>query len=377
MKADKSKMLSIPLAQLKPGAGAPFPLYIFLKENDRMILVVHKDAPFEQSLYERLSKENHDELWIPRQFEPLLGSFLEYIKQARVDGTSVEPTLASTTDTNKKDTSELSAQAGERQLLETPSASTSEDDAVKNSEQKASAQAQSIEPSISLAEIGREILKQLHSMNEYDSDQIKEYAAKSKKSLDPILDIAAKLDPIYEEVKLLRSIQSPDEHSIFVGSLAAAATLFLGHDDAQVIGDVMIAATFHDIGLIQTGALSLKKPPSEWSEVERLDYQSHVEKSLSILKKSEISFPPQALRMIREHHERCDGEGFPARLSESLIDESSKVLFIANLFDRLCRGEETGQSLAPKQAIEYLKTNGAVLGASSKLIETLFNNSYS
>lgn len=93
-----------------------------------------------------------------------------------------------------------------------------------------------------------------------------------------------------------------------------------------------IASLLHDIG-----RLSLpeeKSSDSESIEVSKTkDYISHPEKGQEILK-----FIPQldtCSKIIRHHHENYDGSGFPDGLEEKNIPMESRVISIADYYDKI------------------------------------------
>ena len=49
----------------------------------------------------------------------------------------------------------------------------------------------------------------------------------------------------------------------------------------------------------------------------------------------DIEFPWDVLPMIRSHHERWDGKGYPDRLAGETIPLTARVLCIADVFDAL------------------------------------------
>ena len=57
----------------------------------------------------------------------------------------------------------------------------------------------------------------------------------------------------------------------------------------------------------------------------------HVEQSVRIVR--EIGAPAEIIRMIEQHHESCDGEGFPAHLTGEQIGRNSQILGIANVLE--------------------------------------------
>jgi len=98
----------------------------------------------------------------------------------------------------------------------------------------------------------------------------------------------------------------------------------------------------------------MAKTESSWTPAERQEYQKHVEASSEILKESGAEFHPRVHRMVTEHHESYDGSGFPKGLRGDAIAEASGLLHLANLFDRLCTGKQTGTELSPAEAFDYI-----------------------
>ena len=75
---------------------------------------------------------------------------------------------------------------------------------------------------------------------------------------------------------------------------------------------------------------------------------------MEILKESGAEFHPRVYRMIQEHHECYDGSGFPRGKKGEEIDETSSLIHLSNLFDRLCTGKQTGTELSPAESFDYI-----------------------
>ena len=69
MKANKNEMLAFPIDRIHPDAGMPFPLFIFLPKNDRMVRLRLPGEALGRELFEDLRKLNHSELWVPKEYE--------------------------------------------------------------------------------------------------------------------------------------------------------------------------------------------------------------------------------------------------------------------------------------------------------------------
>ena len=97
-------------------------------------------------------------------------------------------------------------------------------------------------------------------------------------------------------------------------------------------------APLHDIG---NAALpdSLLKKPGQLTIEERLFMQTHTSAGADTLEKVARkhglvgAFLPMALDVIRHHHERFDGRGYPDRLAGDAIPLAARIVAIADVYD--------------------------------------------
>ena len=169
-----------------------------------------------------------------------------------------------------------------------------------------------------------------------------------------MLLVASQNSNIYEEILALRNSQEEFEHSVMVGTIAVMFALAIGISDETALGDLALASIFHDIGLVRIRPEVLAKEEIDWNASERSEYEKHVAASVEILKESGTEFNPRVYRMVKEHHENYDGSGFPEHTRGAQIDEMSQIMHMANLFDRLCVGKQTGTDMSPADAFNYI-----------------------
>ncbi|MBL8392471.1 MAG: DUF3391 domain-containing protein [Candidatus Accumulibacter sp.] len=112
-------------------------------------------------------------------------------------------------------------------------------------------------------------------------------------------------------------------------------------------------ALLHDIGKMQINPSILRS--SERNRHEEALYQSHCASGHDAARRAG-TLPPPVLDAIRHHHERCDGRGFPDRLSGSAIPLSARIVAIANRFDNLVNPLEPRRALSPSEALSVLWT---------------------
>ena len=131
-------------------------------------------------------------------------------------------------------------------------------------------------------------------------------------------------------------------HSYTVSSLSRKISLRLGLDSAE-IQETALAAQLHDIGKIGISDAVLLKEEEEMAPFELREYQTH-----SIRGQAAID-ANQALRsagvLIRHHHESWDGKGFPDRLKREAIPLGSRIIAVADRYDRLLATRDRRRAL--------------------------------
>ncbi|EXI68849.1 MAG: Cyclic di-GMP phosphodiesterase response regulator RpfG [Candidatus Accumulibacter adjunctus] len=141
-------------------------------------------------------------------------------------------------------------------------------------------------------------------------------------------------------------------HSLAVMTLA----LLIGKQ-AQIppaaLPAIASGALLHDIGKLQISPSILRS--SERNRHEEAIYQSHGASGHAAAKRAGTLAAP-VLDAIRHHHERCDGRGFPDRLSGSAIPLTARIVAIANRFDNLVNPLEPGRALSPSEALSVMWT---------------------
>ena len=121
-------------------------------------------------------------------------------------------------------------------------------------------------------------------------------------------------------------------HSLRVARYSSALALRLQLDPKTVAG-IRIGAYLHDIGKIVLDRSLLNKP-ERLSDDERREVAYHPLVGDDVL--SAVSFPwPEVRSVVRSHHERMDGNGYPDGLRGSQIPVPVRVLALADAFDAM------------------------------------------
>ena len=153
---------------------------------------------------------------------------------------------------------------------------------------------------------------------------------------------------------LARAIQAKDNGSSHVERVqyyaaALARHLELPEKDAQA---VEIAALLHDIGKLAVPEHILSKP-GPLTPNERMKMQIHAQVGAEIV--SAVPFPSPVAPLIRSHHERWDGTGYPSGLRNNDIPVGARILAVVDCFDALTSERPYRRAMSPEDALAFLR----------------------
>jgi HD-GYP domain-containing protein (c-di-GMP phosphodiesterase class II) len=191
----------------------------------------------------------------------------------------------------------------------------------------------------------------------------------SEEDLDLIFNLAAQTAVAIENSKLNRNIEKTYFETISALALAVDAkdkyshghldrvanhalmigkSLGLDDEDLDTLRD---AARLHDLGKIGIPDEILKKDSSLTDE-EWVIMRRHPEIGESIIK------PVRSLRhlcdLIRHHHEKLDGSGYPDRLKGEEISPLVRILSVADAYDALTTERPYRSKKSKQEAISIL-----------------------
>ncbi|GBE06261.1 MAG TPA: HD domain-containing protein [Nitrospirae bacterium] len=140
-------------------------------------------------------------------------------------------------------------------------------------------------------------------------------------------------------------------HSENVALYAGQIALEMGYNEGQT-KNLKLAGLLHDIGKIGTYDYLLDKPsklrPEEYEIVKK--HPSQGEKILEGIKQLKDVIP-----LIRHHHERFDGKGYPDGLKGEDIPLCARILHVADSFDSMTEDRPYRSNPGLDYAIAELK----------------------
>lgn len=129
-----------------------------------------------------------------------------------------------------------------------------------------------------------------------------------------------------------------------------AAGMQLGEDDEELF---TIGGYLHDVGMREldyTRTYRMERP----GDAEQRLYQRHTVVGARILENAE--YPGELARVIRHHHERWDGGGYPGKLTGRNIPIGSRAIHLAEVFDVLTSPSSYRRPMSKEAALELIRS---------------------
>lgn len=152
--------------------------------------------------------------------------------------------------------------------------------------------------------------------------------------------------------------QLGEMHSSDLGEHSKRVTVMTGQIAKQLglsmeeLFQINSAALLHDIGKIELPDNLLAKPYNKLIPVEQRQVQNHVimgEKITQMVPSLE-----KAAVLIRHHHERFDGRGYPDGLKGEEIPLGSRIIFVADYYDHLVNSKSGTQAKSPEAILKSM-----------------------
>ena len=153
---------------------------------------------------------------------------------------------------------------------------------------------------------------------------------------------------------LVQAIEEKDPytrgHSERVSAMAVQIAHVLGLPDSE-IEYLRFGSILHDVGKIGIPE-SIVRSPKALSAAEYKIIQKHPLKGVEILQP--ISFIKDHMYLVRNHHERWDGRGYPDGLAGDDIPLGAQVVAVADAFDAMTSSRPYRKGMPAKQAAKEI-----------------------
>ncbi len=164
-------------------------------------------------------------------------------------------------------------------------------------------------------------------------------------------------------------------HMVNVGVGCGLLAKALCPDDDELVSVMVQGGLLHDAGKREVPPETLNKEgrldPTEWEQVRRhpvagyLDLRAHP------------SVPELALEMVRDHHERLDGRGYPRGLRGAQIGWAARVCAVVDVFDAITSSRSYRGSTPVPDALKIMSEGASkhfdpdILGSWTAVVQDL------
>ncbi len=147
------------------------------------------------------------------------------------------------------------------------------------------------------------------------------------------------------------------EHSVNVAVLALVMGIYLGYDKERLC-ELGIGAILHDIGktLIPVDVLDKK---GQLTEEEFALVKTHTTSGYDLVAE-QLEMSEESREILRYHHERVDGSGYPDGLRADEIPVYAKIVGLVDVFDAITSVKVYNRPMNPYHAMRYLAVNSGV-----------------
>ncbi len=184
-------------------------------------------------------------------------------------------------------------------------------------------------------------------------DSIDERKLAEEKIADYVKLLEGAMEGTLQAVSNMVELRDPytSGHERRVGLIAADIARELGWDEDRC-KNLQLIGLVHDIGKIAIPAEILSKP-SRLTDLEYEMIKGHAEMGYQILK--DMKYPLPIAEIIREHHERMDGSGYPQGLKGEQILPEARILAVADVLESMSSHRPYRASLGVEAALREIE----------------------
>lgn len=175
--------------------------------------------------------------------------------------------------------------------------------------------------------------------------------------LDSVKKITDDFKPDVSLFDMIHCIEEYDDltyiHSVNVALICRIIGMWIGYSEADC--DVLtICGLMHDIGKVMIPNEVITKPgrlsPTEYALV-----QTHTIHGYNLMK--DLDLDERIKYAALQHHERCDGKGYPNKHRYENIDSFARIVAIADVYDAMTSNRIYRKGICPFEVISAFEDN--------------------
>ncbi|WP_136524070.1 HD-GYP domain-containing protein [Geomonas ferrireducens] len=212
---------------------------------------------------------------------------------------------------------------------------------------------ENLEPEVKQAMLYQASVNYVQEIFDSPAIAIKQNVERCRNLIQHILDDVMKSDGVMPALSSLVDHNTYTYvHSVQVATYSIALHVRMFELSSDELMDVGMGSLFHDYGKVYVPKELLDKP-GRLTATEFQEVKKHPVYGFSTLKDLDI-FTPVALGIVKHHHEKENGSGYPDGLSSYDIARSSKITAIADVFSALTTTRSYRQALSKESALEIM-----------------------
>lgn len=175
------------------------------------------------------------------------------------------------------------------------------------------------------------------------------------KAKELVAELANNIATSLDASMWLTQLKNRDEYTaihslnVCVLSLTFGRALKLTQDQLNELG---LGALLHDIGKMLV-PLNVLNKPGKLTDEEFEVMKSHPEKGFQLIRKDK-NISQEVLNIVRSHHERINGAGYPDNLTDKNISYYTKIVSITDVYDAITSDRIYHDGMTPHDAMQRL-----------------------
>ena len=163
---------------------------------------------------------------------------------------------------------------------------------------------------------------------------------------------------IIQYFDMLHNLRSSDDsvygHSLNVAMISRVLGKWLKWSPSD-LDNLVIAGLLHDIGKITIPPEILNKE-GKLTDEEFEQIRWHPRAGYELVR--DLKIDSRIKKAVLQHHERCDGSGYPMKAAEIMLDDFAMVIAIADVYDAMTAARKYRAPLCPFQVIREFEHDG-------------------
>ncbi|EPY2273608.1 HD-GYP domain-containing protein [Clostridium sporogenes] len=197
-----------------------------------------------------------------------------------------------------------------------------------------------------------ELMKNIHDFN---GKSLKKSFNQVEEMIDYIIDMGDVNRSLYD-------IKTYDNYTYIHSLDTCIMTTFIGLSSGlneKELKDVGIGAILHDIGKTRiSNKIINKKGPL--TDDEFMEIKKHPIYGSEILKK-DFTMSDTVIKIVKQHHERIDGKGYPYGLKRKDISKYAKLVSICDVYDAISNDRCYRKKFTPNDAYELILSGSGTM----------------